>query len=253
MPLLMDLNCPVEFVSTEVTRDSSGHAQAYLTFRNLGRTTVEGICAMVTLENERGQSVDIRPLRYRGIKAPGRSLFTLCIAADRLPYFENARALIHEVYFSTGDAYHLDEDALQDCTVNEEPPGEKKAALIGVAGEDALCYASTQGDTWICLCGRYNENGSGVCMRCRRSRRQVFALTPERALEEYVQKKKQESYWMEADKIDAHRQEVLRLRRRRAAYKQRIRKEKRRALLRRILRGLIAAAAVAGVMYLKLR
>ena len=90
-------------------------------------------------------------------------------------------------------------------------------------------------------------------MRCRRSRRQVFALTPERALEEYVQKKKQESYWMEADKIDAHRQEVLRLRRRRAAYKHRIRKEKRRALLRRILRGLIAAAAVAGVMYLKLR
>ena len=40
MPLLMDLKCPVEFVSTEITRDSAGHAQAYLTFFNLGTKIV---------------------------------------------------------------------------------------------------------------------------------------------------------------------------------------------------------------------
>ena len=49
MPLLMDLKCPVEFCKTEVTRDSAGHAQAYLTFLNLGDTCVEGVRAMVTL------------------------------------------------------------------------------------------------------------------------------------------------------------------------------------------------------------
>lgn len=234
MPLLMDLKCPVEFCKTEVTRDSAGHAQAYLTFFNLSDACVEGVHAMVTLEDERGQSVDIRPLRYRGIRAPGRSHFSLCIAADRLPYFENARVLIHEVWLEDAPAYRLDEDALQDCTAREEPPGEKRAALIGVAGADAVCYASAGMETWICLCGRYNENSRQVCIRCGRSRREVFALTPERALERYAQIKQRESDRMEEERFDARRQASRLRRRRRTAYLRRVQKEKRRTLLARI-------------------
>lgn len=253
MPLLMDLKCPVEFVSTEVTRDSAGHAQAYLTFFNLGTKTVEGLRAMVTLEDERGQSVDIRPLRYRGLNAPGRSLFTLCIAADRLPYFENARAMIHEVFMEGDEIYRLDEDALMDCTVDEEPPGDKRIALIGVAGRDAVCYASTRTGAWVCLCGRYNENSRSACVRCRRSRRQVFALTPERALEEYGEKRRQESERVEAGKIDAHRREVRLRKRRRAAYERRVRKDRQRIWIGRIVRGVLCAGIALGTGWILLR
>lgn len=242
MPLLMDINCPVEFCKTEVTRDSAGHAQAYLTFFNLSDACVEGVRAMVTLEDERGQSVDIRPLCYRGIRAPGRSSFSLCMAADRLPYFENARVLIHEVWLENTPAYRLDEDALRDCTVREEPPGEKRAALIGVAGADAVCYASSGTETWICLCGRYNENGRRVCIRCGRSRREVFALTPERALACYAHRKQRESERMEAERFDARRMEEMMRCRRRTAYLRRVQKEKRRTLLARVGLGMGAAA-----------
>lgn len=244
MPLLMDLKCPVEFCKTEVTRDSAGHAQAYLTFLNLGDTCVEGVRAMVTLEDERGQSVDIRPLYYRGIRAPGRSHFSLCIAAERLPYFENARVLIHQVWLEDGTAYALDEDALMDCTVREEPPGDARQALIGVAGEDAVCYASQGATTWICLCGRYNENSRHVCIRCGRSRREVLAFTPAYAQERYAQQRQRESEDLEARRMDARKQAEAQRRKRRADYAQRIQKEKRRTLLVRVGMGIIAAAAL---------
>ena len=253
MPLLMDLKCPVEFVSTEITRDSAGHAQAYLTFFNLGTKTVEGLRAMVTLEDERGQTVDIRPLRHRGLNAPGRSLFTLCIAADRLPYFENARAMIHAVYLAEEETYRLDEEALMDCTVQEEPPGDAKNALIGVAGADAVCYASERTGAWVCLCGRYNENSRSSCVRCRRSRRQVFALTPERAIEEYANLRRAESERVEAGKIDAHRQAQKLRRQRRIAYERRVKKDKQRILFRRIVLGALGAAMLLGIGWLMMQ
>lgn len=244
MPLLMDLKCPVEFDKTEVTRDSAGHAQAYIAFRNLSDVYVVGVRAMVTLEDERGQSVDIRPLDYRGIRAPGRSRFSLCLAADRLPYFEDARVLIHEVWLEGEPAYHLEADALMDCSVREEPPGEARTALIGVAGSDAVCYASAGKKTWICLCGRYNENDRPTCIRCGRSRREVFALTPELAMARYAQRRKRENEALEAERIAARQRESRLRRRRLTAYLRRVENERRRTWRIRIGWGAVAIAFV---------
>lgn len=229
MPLLMELACPVEFCRTEVTRDSAGHAQAYLTFMNLSDRCVEGISAMVTLEDACGKSLGIRPLRYRGISAPGRCRFTLCMAGDALPFFANARVLIEQVRFEDGTLFRMDEDALMDCTVEEEPPGERRSALISVVGEDARCFASARTGAWVCVCGRFNENSANACVRCGRSRREVFAFTPERVLERYALWQRRHSDALESERIDARARAQKVRTQRQADYRKRVARERRRA------------------------
>jgi hypothetical protein len=243
MPLLMDLQCPVEFCGAEITRDSAGRSQAYLTFFNLSEKGVEGLRAMVTLEDEAGRRLGIRPIIRRDLRAAGRSRFTLGVPL-REAEATSARALVHDVWLEGGETFHLDEEALLDCTVCEEPPGEARAALIGVAGEDAVCYARSLAGMWVCICGRYNENARQSCIRCRRSRREVFALTPQRTVEAYQAIRRRESRRLETGRASARqRQERLRERRRKA-YLARVAGERRRRWALRLLMGVLLAAVM---------
>jgi hypothetical protein len=171
----MDLTCPAEFVSAEVLRDSGGRAQAYLTFRNLSEDTLTELQAMITMLDADGVSMGICPLRYRRLQAKPHAMFTLCMVMDELPFFSDARVVLQRVGFLEGEPWAWDEDALMDCTPKPLAPGPQRSALMAVAGADAVCWPERRQDTWVCVCGRFNQRGWRLCRRCRRARDEVFA------------------------------------------------------------------------------
>lgn len=173
--MLMDLTCPAEFVTAEVLRDSGGRAQAYLTFRNLSEDTLTELQAMVTMLDEDGVSLGMRPLRYRRLQAKPHAMFTLCMVMDELPFFSDARVLLQRVGFAEGEHWVWDEDALMDCTPKLLAPGPQRSALMAVAGPDAVCWPERRKDTWVCVCGRFNLRAWHICRRCRRDRDEMFA------------------------------------------------------------------------------
>jgi hypothetical protein len=198
----MDLSCPVEFRGVEVLRDSGGRAQAYLTFMNLSRRALTELDVMVTMLDAQGASMGIRPLRYRAITARGRAAFTLCMVMDDLPFFEDVRVTIRRVGFEKGDVWHCDEDALMDCTVDELPPGPDRVALVAVAGTDALCWPEERRDTWVCVCGRFNENNRLLCRRCGRAKADTFAHFQPGAVREAYLRQKQRALEQERTQRD---------------------------------------------------
>ncbi len=173
--MLMDLTCPVEFCGVEVLRDSGGRAQAYLTFLNLTDDTVTELHAMVTMLDAEGVSMGLRPLRYRRLSALPHAQFTLCMVMDDLPFFLDARVTIQRVGFDRGAAWEWDENALMDCTPKLLAPGPQRVALVAIAGPDSVCWPERRRDTWVCVCGRFNQRTWKSCKRCQRDREDTFA------------------------------------------------------------------------------
>ena len=173
--MLMDLTCPAEFRTVEVLRDSSGRAQAYLTFLNLSDQLLTELGAMVTMLDAQGVSLGIRPLRYKRLSARPHASFTLCMVMDDLPFFQDARVTIQRVGFAEAPAWHWQEEALMDCTPKTLAPGPQRVALVAVAGPDAVCWPERRRDTWVCVCGRFNEQAWPHCRRCGRDREETFA------------------------------------------------------------------------------
>ncbi len=171
----MDLTCPAEFDSVEVLRDSSGRAQAYLTFRNLSDRALTELHAQVTMLDAQGASMGVRPLRYRRLQSQPHAPFTLCMVMDELPFFQDARVVIQRVGFDGGEAWVGAPDALRDCTPKVLAPGPQRVALTAIAGADAVCWPERREDVWVCVCGRFNPRALRACRRCRRSREETFS------------------------------------------------------------------------------
>ncbi len=219
--VLMDLTCPAEFVAVEVLRDSSGRAQAYLSFRNLSEDTLTELHAMVTMLDADGVSLGLCPLRYRRLQAQPHAMFTLCMVMDELPFFQDARVSIQRVGLEEGEPWIWDEDALMDCTPKVLAQGPQRAALVAVAGADAICWPERRQDTWVCVCGRFNQRAWRVCRRCRRNREETFARYELNAVmaqflrqrsEEAAteQQEREDSFWQERQKTSDRRQDFAR-------------------------------------------
>ncbi len=242
--MLMDLTCPAEFRSVEVLRDSGGRGQAYLTFTNLRDREIDELHAMVTLLDGDGVSLGIRPLRYRNLGAQGRAQFTLCLAMDDLPMFEDARVTIQRVHFADGGDWSWDEDALMDCTPKELVPGPERVALVAVAGSDAICWPEQRRDAWVCVCGRFNENLQYSCQRCGRNRERTFAQYQLQAVMDAYRAQQQRTQVQERrQREEATEQAKQKQTRRQKDYAQRVEQAKRR---RRRTWVIVVAAVLVG-------
>lgn len=211
----MDLTCPAEFDSVEVLRDSSGRAQAYLTFRNLSEHSLTELYAQVTMLDAQGASMGVRPLRYRRLQAQPNAPFTLCMVMDELPFFQDARVTIQRVGFGDGEAWTGDEASLRDCTPKMLAPGPQRVALAAIAGPDAVCWPERREDVWVCVCGRFNPRGLRTCRRCRRNREETFARYQLGPVMAQYQRQRDELVSTEREELEeaATRQRSLRTRR----------------------------------------
>lgn len=246
----MALSCPVEFCTSEILRDSSGHMQVYLTFFNLGIAQVDGLSAQIALQDKQGESVMTQPLRCAGIDAKGREAFTLSMAGEGLPSFLTVQVTIEEVFFASGEAWVLREEELRDGHVEVLPPGEARNALIGMAGEDARCFAVQQDGVWVCVCGRLNEDARATCFRCRREKQDVFAWTPRRVRRHYRQKMEAEDEAREAERKDAQQQARFIRMRRRKEFARRFARQRNRKLVACIVAWAAVAVIFLGVFVL---
>ncbi len=241
--MLMDLTCPAEFRTVEVLRDSGGRGQAYLTFTNLRDREIDELHAMVTMLDGEGISMGIRPLRYRNLGAQGRAQFTLCLAMDDLPMFEDARVTIQRIHFSDGGEWSWDEDALMDCTPKELAPGPQRVALVAVAGNDAICWPEKRRDAWVCVCGRFNENLLYTCQRCGRNRESTFAqYQPQAVMDAYRAQQQRTQVQERRQREEATEQAKQKQTRRQQDYAQRAEQLRRRR--RRLWVVLVAALLV---------
>lgn len=182
----MDIASPVELMMIEQADFGDGRRQAYLTFLNESPYVITAVSGRVTLMDGTGAVVADRRIGFGKLAAPPGRRFTCHLSLDDDPDFASATMLIEDVLFDGVEAWALHPLRVKDYEPDLLPDGPERAALIAVAGDDAVCYP-VQGDgTWTCVCGRYNRLRWSFCRRCRRDRDEVLeSFTPERVRASY--------------------------------------------------------------------
>ena len=105
-----------------------------------------------------------------------------------------------------------------------------------MAGSNAVGYPENQDGVWVCVCGRPNPPYLHTCVRCQRSREQVFARYNKEAIEKIAAQRDQQL----ALKAKAAREDASRLQLEREQEYDKKKKKQRRAIK-------ITAIAAAGV------
>lgn len=177
----MDIASPVELMMIEQADFGDGRRQAYLTFLNESPYVITALSGRVTLMDETGAVIEDRRTGFGKLAAPPGRRFTCHLSLDDAPDFVSATMLIEDVLFDGVEPWALHPLRVKDYEPDLLPDGPERAALIAVAGEDAVCYPAQGDGTWTCVCGRFNRLRWSFCRRCRRDRDEVLErFTPER-------------------------------------------------------------------------
>lgn len=186
MKKMMDISCPAELVGFERADFGEERRQAYLIFLNESPHVITAISGRLILQDEKGTMTDDQRVSFGQIRARPGERFTCHLELDEAPSFVDADVIIEDVVFDGEEPWALHPLRLKDYTPPALEEGPARNALLAVAGHDAVCYPAHVGDTWLCVCGRYNRWRWFACRRCRRERNATLEqYTPELVKESY--------------------------------------------------------------------
>ena len=191
--MLMDLSCPIELVSYDITHDDVGNTRAYLLLSNLARRRVLGFDAVIRWKDHAaGTHLD---MPYSAQPKDGSARFHLPASTSDMPGADGLEIIFHQVRLEGEAPWDADPARLIDWEAPKEPSGVALDRLQQAAGDDAVCFPQEDEHYWTCVCGRLNEQGQAKCARCVRSKRMVFQKYRREALLSRSARRKKRTVW----------------------------------------------------------
>lgn len=165
----IDLSCPVEVRTVEITVFDRGLPRAYVHLFNLAKSTVCAVEGLAHWQNESGEE-EVLSFAASGMRVSARSNFTISLSPHNLEA-SSLEIEFTRVQMGPGEKNWIAEgDGWIDVPPSEPLGGREEAALVRLAGLGAVQYARLIPGAWICVCGRANALGDEQCARCMRGR-----------------------------------------------------------------------------------
>ncbi len=172
-------NCPVDALSMTIrfSLESNGYA-ARLDFLNLSEQTIIGIKGQLLFRylSPFGMPADSneatsfliqnRPAISGEIYSSG---FSLPLNNIQLNQKTEAQLLIENILFADESVWTNHNNRGLFCFYFNTGRSREIQDIRLIAGADAVGYASTQEDHWMCVCGTINRDKQGLCKHCLRS------------------------------------------------------------------------------------
>jgi hypothetical protein len=174
----LDLDCPVELLGYDLTRDERG-VRGFVRLFNLANRAVTGFDAVITWQGD-GYASDI-PLQTGALNALPHEAFVLPIEAETAPGGHWSGLFFVRVDLDGSQPWKGNPKRLIEVDLPEKPVGRELEALRRVAGPDAAVRPLEARDYWVCSCGRANPIDSPGCDRCGRTKRECMQLTKQLA------------------------------------------------------------------------
>lgn len=175
----VDLSCPLELRGYELIADDAGHTRANITLFNLARRRVSAIEAVAHWRSSRTGASAAVPLVLDHLRAAPRDYFRFSLPANAAGPVDELELNFTCVRFEDGQReWRAGSGPVVDIAEVQPLAGREQNALLAAAGEDAVCFAETDGGFWRCVCGRVSPPEARRCLRCGRRREELFpALT----------------------------------------------------------------------------
>ena len=173
--MYLDLSCPLEMQSFELSHDDTGKVRAYLELNNLSSRRIESIDGEVHwIDGKTGKRISA-PFIADQLRTESQSPFRIQLSSGDNPGTNEIEMTFDRLGFTDGGpewlGLEIDRVRIQ---APEIPPGMELNRLLGAVGRDAHNFPVCADGYWICVCGRPNATGDACCMRCRRDRDTVL-------------------------------------------------------------------------------
>ena len=238
----MDLTCPVELWRGSLPRED--YPACELILFNLSDKLVISCEVTLLLLDAEGKETGRTIYRAHDLEGRTRSPFTMAVPLEEDAKPAAFEVIIEKVWFDDNDVWRRGKGPLTEYTSNALPNGRSLEHLRFVAGSNAVGFPEEQEGVWVCVCGRPNPNYMHTCVRCQRSREQVFAQYNKEAIEKVAAQRDQQL----SLKAKAAREDASRLQLEREQQHERQQK-KRRKTTRIVVVCVVAAAAAYGVVF----
>lgn len=170
--LKIDLSCPAELRKYELPREN--YPACDLMLYNLARKTITSVEVTLSLIL---QDEKLDRVVYRAHDLDGRSgtVFAVTVPAGEKTAADRVEVVIDKVWFDDNSIWRRSKTPMTEYVPNDLPAGKALEFLHFFAGKDAVGYPEEREDLWMCLCGRPNPLGEPVCIRCHRTRQELFS------------------------------------------------------------------------------
>ena len=174
---------------------------------NLSDKLVISCEVTLLLQGQDGEELERLIYRAHALEGRPRSVFPMIVPVDESLHPTAIEVIIEKVWYDDNDVWRRGKGALCEYTSNALPNGRNLELLRFVAGSNAVGYPENQDGVWVCVCGRPNPPYLHTCVRCQRSREQVFARYNKEAIEKIAAQRDQQL----ALKAKAAREDASRL------------------------------------------
>lgn len=171
----IDLTCPIEMRSYELTSDERGFTRARVRLNNLAAHPVSRFDAVVCWACSASGQSEARSFRAEYMNIDARSEFTYSLASVEVPEADILELHFTRVRFADGAADWIGGQS-ETLEINELPDMDEDelALLTDAAGDDAVRFPEATEKHWFCVCGRANAIHHRRCARCGREQNDVF-------------------------------------------------------------------------------
>ena len=238
----IDLTCPVEMWHCKMP--TAEYPALTMQVYNLSDKNATSLQVCVLCYDETGEQYARHVERVQGLDAPARHAFETAVAVEEGVTAQDLEVLIEKVWFEDGTVWRRGAVPPAEFTPSPQLSGAQLSVLQELAGRDAACFPSDQGDVWVCVCGRANAAKEEECRRCRRRKHDVFTQLNQAVIEKTIFQRqsaleeKQRREREEARRIAQEKERALKKRRRR-----------RRIIVRSVVSVMLAAALAYGVYF----
>ncbi len=237
----IDLTCPVEVWSCHIPTDENPFCT--LQMYNLSQRDAASLQVSILAYDGDGAQVSRHVERVLAPEAEAQHVFELSVQDEDAASAAEIEILIEKVWFTDGSVWRRGVGEMTEYTPEKPLEGEQLEVMRVLAGPDASCLPSDQGNVWICVCSRVNAAGAERCVRCGRDKHDVF-LNLNKAEEEKIILRRRS----ELEEEERAEREKERLAEEEKAEARR-RKKRRRRIIRNTVISLAALAVVLALLW----
>lgn len=238
----VDLTCPVELWNCQIPTPE--YPVCSMQMFNLSEKAVTSVQVCILCYDGEGVQFARHVERVAVDNASARQPFDVQLTCEDGAAAMDMEILIDKVWMEGGALWRRGMNESRQYTPPPRLQGKRCQVMQEMAGKDAVCFPSDQGNVWVCVCARPNGASDELCRRCGRDKHDVFTKLNQAAVEKIIFKRESEEEEKERRRIQEEVENE-----RRMAEMQRRRKKRRRILIASVVSVLLIAAAAYGTVF----
>ena len=181
----IDLTCPAELWRSVLPQKDAPVCE--LTMYNLSDKLIVSIEVTLTLLDSAREELARVLYRAHDLRGLPEKPFTVSVPVEEASSPAAAEVVVEKIWFDDNSVWRRGKLPMSEYTSNALPNGRALENLRFIAGKDAVGYPEEQSGLWMCVCGRPNQSGSRICIRCSRNRTEVFSALTKEAVEKQTE------------------------------------------------------------------